>query len=551
MAKAKVPPGGRGVLALASVVTLLSVTGCQLNGSVSPSPTPSGPPPRPFTVMSTDPVRVTDPAAITDSASAVVSLNVFQRLMTADPGQSVLKPDAARDCIFTSATTYSCTLNEGLTFHNGHALTASDVKFSIQRATRLNVAGSSTSSLSSLRRIETPDPQTVRFVLSRPDTQFGWALASPAASIVDEEIYQQDDIRPPTESIVGSGPFAVAHHDDRSLLLTRHGAYVGRNPAAMQALEYRTVADSATIEDAMANGKVDVVWRGLNAAAITRYGRQVQSSSERLTADGFAEHSYFGERVLQLGWNPASRMRGNRPLRQAIATALQGDRTLDSIVPPGIPGHTSSFPLGGKATPKITWKNRIPLTLTYDSTAPDALDIATQIRTRLENPGGSVSSCARTHLSPTSGCSTARRGPRPALRGCSPTSTRLCRPPRRRSKPSSPNSGKPPTTRLLPGSSARCRSRRPWTTCCCPSARAMSTCTPEPESRISEAGFGPGWQLGSSGCSNGCQRVRPASGADRLRQGSGSRSLTRRVDTTRRAQRWWTIPYRQGLGRSR
>lgn len=388
MAKAKVPPGGRGVLALASVVTLLSVTGCQLNGSVSPSPTPSGPPPRPFTVMSTDPVRVTDPAAITDSASAVVSLNVFQRLMTADPGQSVLKPDAARDCIFTSATTYSCTLNEGLTFHNGHALTASDVKFSIQRATRLNVAGSSTSSLSSLRRIETPDPQTVRFVLSRPDTQFGWALASPAASIVDEEIYQQDDIRPPTESIVGSGPFAVAHHDDRSLLLTRHGAYVGRNPAAMQALEYRTVADSATIEDAMANGKVDVVWRGLNAAAITRYGRQVQSSSERLTADGFAEHSYFGERVLQLGWNPASRMRGNRPLRQAIATALQGDRTLDSIVPPGIPGHTSSFPLGGKATPKITWKNRIPLTLTYDSTAPDALDIATQIRTRLENPGG-------------------------------------------------------------------------------------------------------------------------------------------------------------------
>ena len=142
---------------------MLSVTGCQLNGSVSPSPTPSGEPPRPFTVMSTDLVRVTDPAAITDAASAVVSLNVFQRLMTADPGQSVLKPDAARDCIFTSTTIYSCTLNEGLTFHNGHALTASDVKFSIQRATRLNVAGSSTSLLSSLRQIDTPDEQTVRF----------------------------------------------------------------------------------------------------------------------------------------------------------------------------------------------------------------------------------------------------------------------------------------------------------------------------------------------------------------------------------------------------
>ena len=88
----------------------------------------------------------------------MLALNVFQRLMTADPGESVLKPDAARDCVFTSPTTYTCTLNEELAFHNGHPLTSSDVKFSIERATRLNVAGSSASLLSSLRRIETPDP---------------------------------------------------------------------------------------------------------------------------------------------------------------------------------------------------------------------------------------------------------------------------------------------------------------------------------------------------------------------------------------------------------
>ena len=68
----------------------------------------------------------------------------------------MLKPDAARDCLFTSATTYTCTLNKKLFFHNGHQLTSSDVKFSIERATRLNVAGSSASLLSSLRKIDTP-----------------------------------------------------------------------------------------------------------------------------------------------------------------------------------------------------------------------------------------------------------------------------------------------------------------------------------------------------------------------------------------------------------
>ena len=69
------------------------------------------------------------------------------------------------------------------------------MKFSIERAARLNVPGSSAVSLSSFRRIQTPDQKTVRFVLSRPDTQFGWALASPAASIVDEEIYDADRVQ--------------------------------------------------------------------------------------------------------------------------------------------------------------------------------------------------------------------------------------------------------------------------------------------------------------------------------------------------------------------
>jgi peptide/nickel transport system substrate-binding protein len=81
-------------------------------------------------------------------------------------------------------------------------------------------------------------------------------------------------------------------------------------------------------------------------------------------------------------------MRSNKALRQAIAVALQGDRTSDSIVPNGVEGHTPAFPLGGKATPKVTWKNRINLTLGYDLSMPNGQDLATQIRGRLENTGG-------------------------------------------------------------------------------------------------------------------------------------------------------------------
>ena len=43
---------------------------------------------------------------------------------------------------------------------------------------------------------------------------------------------------------------------------------------------------------------------------------------------------------------------------------------------------------GGSAEPDVTWSNRIQLTLGYDPTMPDGQDIATQIRTRLEDTGG-------------------------------------------------------------------------------------------------------------------------------------------------------------------
>ena len=379
----------RRLAATGLLLAALVLGGCDTPGD-TPSPTPSTPgsTPRPFTVLTTDPIRVVDPAAITDASSAVLASNVFQRLMTADPGESVLKPDAARECLFTTATTYTCTLNEDLQFHNGHPLTASDVKFSIERATRLDVPGSSAPLLGSLRRIEAPDDLTVRFLLGRPDTQFGWALASPAASIVDSEVYDADRVRDPKDPVVGSGPFLVEKLAAAEVLLKRHSEYVGRTPARLAELVYRTVADSATIEDAMAKGTVEVVWRGLDAAAITRLQQQVRSSPEEQTDSGYQPTVLTGVRVLQLQWSPQSAARRSKPLRTAIAVALQGDRTCASLVPAGVNGHTPTFALGGKAAPKVTWKTRINLTLGYDPTTPGGRDLAVQIRTRLEDTGG-------------------------------------------------------------------------------------------------------------------------------------------------------------------
>lgn len=380
----------RGALAGLMVgLLLLPLTACT-SGDPAPQPAPTQTPPAvsPLTVLSTDPIRQADPAAITDPGSMVLSLNVFQRLMTTDPGQWQTKPDAAKDCVWTRPEVLVCTLNQNLKFANGHQLTSSDVKFSIQRALRLNVPGSSASLLSTLRRIETPGPLTVRFLLTQEDTQFIYALASPAASIVDEQIYNADEVRADDQPIVGSGPYTVTSFTKSELSVQRNTTYIGRTPGRMDAVLYRTVADSAALEDAIKTGGADVVWRGLSAAAITRYSRQVAISENQTTDAGYAMATQTGTRVLMLAWAPTSKHRSDADLRNAIATALQGDRTLDSVVPGGIPNHISAFPLGGNAQPDITWPGRIQLTVGYDPTTPDGQDIATQIRTRLEDSGG-------------------------------------------------------------------------------------------------------------------------------------------------------------------
>lgn len=373
---------------LATVVALV-LAGCVPGNEPTPPPTGATTVPRSFTVGTTDRITVTDPAAIVDPASATVAYNVFQRLMTTPAGGwQAPKPDAARECRFASPTRYTCTLQEGLKFHNGHALTSSDVKFSIERALRLNVEGSSVSMLSSLRRVETPDDLTVEFVLSRPDTQFGFGLAGPAASIVDEELYDPDVIRPPGASMVGSGPFQVSFFSDEELQLAPSPVYKGRLPARIDGLVVRVFPDSAALETAMQEHEVDVVWRGLSTPAITRLSNQISHNDNQRTDRGYSELSLPGARVRQLWWDPDSKHRDSGAMRKAVAAALQEYRVLSSLVPTETPGHVESFDVGAGAKPRITWKQRVHLTLAYDPTAPDAADQANQIRARLEATGG-------------------------------------------------------------------------------------------------------------------------------------------------------------------
>nr|WP_269449794.1 ABC transporter substrate-binding protein [Auraticoccus cholistanensis] len=305
---------------------------------------------------------------------------------TSEENPAVLKPEAARDCQFVSPVVYECDLNPEMSFHNGHPLTASDVKFSIERALRLDVEGSSVALLDTLRRIETPDELTVRFVLNRPDYQFGFALAAPAASIVDEELYDPDELRPLDLHVVGSGPYRISEQGEEQVRFDRFAKYVGPTPGAEQTLLMQTYPDPGSLEQAMIDGEVDAVWQGLSSAAVTRVRDQIEASTDQRSDAGFSELLLPGARVLRLRWSPDSPARPDADVRQAVSAALQGERTLDSIVPPTIAGYVSSFAVGGQPSPKEA-AGRTTLVLSHPSTMLDGADVANVLRSRIEAAG--------------------------------------------------------------------------------------------------------------------------------------------------------------------
>ena len=351
----------------------------------TPQPLPTGStrttaPARPFTVLTAQRATSTDPAGVRNDTDAMVALDLFQRLMLVQPSTQLLKPDMAKECLFTAEQVFECTLAKDLTFSSGHALTSSDVKFSIMRALRL--APQQMSLLGALRSIETPDPWTVRFRLKYPDNQFGFGLAVPASSIVDEEAYEADELRPVGRMPMGSGPYQLEAWDNQGLTITKFPRYRGPLGTDMDRIRI-SWASSAEAEEALVDGAAEIVWRTLSPAAIDRLEGRIRQAQEDGEQAGFFRWGLPRVTLQRLVWLPRSEHRANATLRRAVSLALQDDRTASSILPGMIEGHTDAFDRGGEPT-LPTLSRGIALTMRFTNTSPAMEDLAHRVRDQLE-----------------------------------------------------------------------------------------------------------------------------------------------------------------------
>ena len=262
----------RTLAALAGTATVaLALAGCSAGGDSANEGASTG---EGIIVGTTDKVTFLDPAGSYDNGSFALMNQVFPFLLNSKPGTSDVEPDIAESAEFTGPSEYTVTLKEGLTFANGNELTSSDVKFSFDRQTAIAAENGPSVLLGNIDSVEAPDDTTVVFTLKNENDQtFAQILASPAAPIVDEEVFSASEITPDTDIIEGNafaGQYVITDYDFNNLVsLQANPDYAGvlgeaKNPT----VDVKFYAESSNMKLDVQEGNIDVAYRSLSATDI-------------------------------------------------------------------------------------------------------------------------------------------------------------------------------------------------------------------------------------------------------------------------------------------
>ncbi len=122
-------------------------------------------------------------------------------------------PWAAKDSIIVDYTTIEVPIREGMTFHDGEAVTAEDVKFSFDYYKKWK-APFWASSLENLKEVQKIDDYRIRIILKEPAAQFKIHPLS-TIFILPKHVWKdipgkatvEDPLKWPNEKPIGSGPF--------------------------------------------------------------------------------------------------------------------------------------------------------------------------------------------------------------------------------------------------------------------------------------------------------------------------------------------------------
>ncbi|AFO86089.1 ABC transporter substrate-binding protein [Phaeobacter inhibens] len=199
-----------------------------------------------------EPPHLDPTSAAAGAIDQVLYSNVFEGL-TRFMGDGSVVPGLAQSWeISEDGLSYTFTLQDGVTFHDGSTMDAEDVKFSLDRARAEDSTNAQKALFADIASVDVVDPLTVKLTLSQPNGNLLFNLAWGDAVIVAPETIDTIKTAP-----VGTGAFTFTNwvQGDR-IDLARNPDYWGEAPA-LSAATFKFISDPTAAFAAMMAEDID------------------------------------------------------------------------------------------------------------------------------------------------------------------------------------------------------------------------------------------------------------------------------------------------------
>jgi peptide/nickel transport system substrate-binding protein len=199
-----------------------------------------------------------DPHISTSSNDIRVSFNIFDNLVSRHP-DGKLHPGLATEWKLQGQTTWAFKIRQGVKWHNGDPFSSADAKWSIERtydpAAKTRVA----TVLTTIDRIEAPDPTTLIIHTKKPDPLLPARLAFYGGQIVPEKYLKSVGAEAFNRKPVGTGPvrFVSWTKDDRLVMDANPDYWGGR--IDVDRVVFRAVPEMAPRVAGLLKGELDVI----------------------------------------------------------------------------------------------------------------------------------------------------------------------------------------------------------------------------------------------------------------------------------------------------
>jgi peptide/nickel transport system substrate-binding protein/oligopeptide transport system substrate-binding protein len=307
-----------------------------------------------------DDISTFDPAIGYDWQNWSMIKSLFDGLMDYKPGTTELIPDLAESyTISEDGLVYTFKLRPGVKFHNGREMTASDIKYSIERSVNPETQSPgqgffwqiegfdemAAGNAQELTGITTPDDQTVVIELSQPDATFlqivaiNFAFAVPREEV---EKYGPDFGRNP----VGTGAYKMTEWSlGQRVVFERNPDYFREGAPHLDKIIFEVGQDPSVALLRLKRGEVDVLGDPIPSANF------LQEKNDPANKDRIVE----GE-LLHTGYitmNTTEAPFDNKLVRQAVNMAINKEKVVRIVngrgvvanqpLPPAMPAYDTEY----------------------------------------------------------------------------------------------------------------------------------------------------------------------------------------------------------------